>query len=145
MARPPAARRHPACVSLTQIYGAATQGPGPKGVLAGPGTPRDPKSHLFVTNRFTIQPFCTFAARLYAEFRRGSRQIGPAPSILICFDHFLKNNECLTHFRKYRAFLTGKKRPCEERRSWSNGVWKKQKLAWLGWLACCALPWLGLA
>ena len=55
------------------------EGPGPKGVLAGPGTPRDPKSHLFVTNRVAIQPFCTFAAGFDAELRRGSRQIGPTP------------------------------------------------------------------
>ena len=51
------------------------------GVLAGPGTPRDPKSHLFVTNWVAIQPFCTSEAGIDAEFRRGSRQIGPTPSI----------------------------------------------------------------
>ena len=34
----------------------------PQGVLAGPGTPRDPKSHLFVTKWVAIQPFWTFLA-----------------------------------------------------------------------------------
>ena len=52
-----------------------------QGVLAGPGTPRDPKSHLFVTNWVAIQPFWTFAAGFDAEFRHGSRQGCPAPSI----------------------------------------------------------------
>ena len=33
-----------------------------QGVLAGPGTPRDPKSHLFVTNWVAIRPFFTFLA-----------------------------------------------------------------------------------
>ena len=63
-------------------------GPGRKGVLAGPGTPRDQKSHLFVTNWVAIQPFFKPKAGLYAEFRRGSRQIGLTPSISTFFDHF---------------------------------------------------------
>ena len=50
-------------------------------MLARPGTPRDPKSHLFGTNRVAIQPFFKPKPGLYAEFRRGSRQIGPTPSI----------------------------------------------------------------
>ena len=49
----------------------------PQGVLAGPGTPRDPKSHLFVTKWVAIQPFWTFLARKCAEFRPGSRRGGP--------------------------------------------------------------------
>ena len=69
----------------------ATRGPpygppwAPKGVRAGPGTPRDPKTHLFVTNRVAIPPFLTSGPGFYAEFRRGSRQGGPTPSISICF------------------------------------------------------------
>ena len=57
----------------------------PKGVLAGPRTPRDPKSHLFVTNWDAIQPFCMILRPGCAEFRRGSRQIGPTPSISTFF------------------------------------------------------------
>ena len=49
----------------------------PQGVLAGPGTPRDPKSHLFATKWVAIQPFWTFLAAKYAEFRPGSRRGGP--------------------------------------------------------------------
>ena len=58
-------------------------------MLAGPGTPRDPKSHLFVINRVAIQPFCKPLRPADAEFRRGSRQIGLTPSISTFFDHFL--------------------------------------------------------
>ena len=56
-----------------------------QGVLAGPGTPRDPKSHIFVTNWVAIRPFCTIRVGKSAEFRRGSRQIGPTPSISTLF------------------------------------------------------------
>ena len=55
------------------------------GVLVGPGTPRDPKSHIFVTNWVAIQPFCAILQPTPAEFRRASRQIGPTPSIQLCF------------------------------------------------------------
>ena len=48
----------------------------PKGVLAGPGTPRDPKSHLFGINWVAIQPFWAFYARLDAEFPAGDVQNG---------------------------------------------------------------------
>ena len=55
--------------------------PGPSlGVLAGPGTPRDPKSHLFVTKWVAIPPYGTPGTAFCTEFRRGSRQIGPTPS-----------------------------------------------------------------
>ena len=62
-------------------------GPGPraKGVLARPGTPRVPKSNLFVTNWVAIQPFCMILKPVSAEFRRGSRQIGLPPSISTFF------------------------------------------------------------
>ena len=69
---------HPPWTRCAKLSGSA---PTPaQGVLAGPGTPRDPKSHLFVTNRVAIQPFCTSEAGFDAKFRRGSRQIGPTPS-----------------------------------------------------------------
>ena len=42
-------------------------------------TPRDPKSHLFVTKWDAVAPFGTWGPGSYAEFRRGSRQIGPTP------------------------------------------------------------------
>ena len=80
----------------------------PKGVQAEPGTPGDPKSHLFVTNWVAIQPFFKPKPGLYAEFRRGSRQIGPTPSISTFFRPFfdpktaqkLKKCDFLTCFRK---------------------------------------------
>ena len=55
--------------------------PRPKGVRARPGTPRDPKSHLFVTKWVAIRPFCVFLRPVCAEFRSGARQIGLTPSI----------------------------------------------------------------
>ena len=69
--------------NLRKIKDLCLWGPCPKakGVLAGPGTPRDPKSDVFVTKWVAIQPFGTFYARLDAEFRPGARQIGPTPSI----------------------------------------------------------------
>ena len=57
----------------------------PKGVLAGPRTPWDCKSHLFVTNQVAIQPFCKPPRPADAEFRCGSRQIGLTPSISTVF------------------------------------------------------------
>ena len=51
--------------------------------------PKGPKSHLFGTKWVAIQPFCTSEAGFYAEFRRGSRQIGPTPSISTFFPPFL--------------------------------------------------------
>ena len=53
----------------------------PKGVLAGPGIPRDPKSHLFVTKWVAMTPFGTWGPGTHTEFRRESRQGAPAPSI----------------------------------------------------------------
>ena len=61
---------------------------GPKGVLAGPGTPRDPKSHVFGANRFAIRPFCVFLRPVDTQFRSGARQIGPTPSTSIFFRQF---------------------------------------------------------
>ena len=58
------------------------------GVLAGPRTPRDPKSHLFVTKWVAIRPFCVFLRPVCAEFRSGARQIGPTPSISTFVQHF---------------------------------------------------------
>ena len=54
-------------------------------MLAGPGTPRDPKSDVFVTKWVAIQPFGTFYARLDAEFQPGARQIGPPPQSQLFF------------------------------------------------------------
>merc|ERR1711981_1476429 len=51
----------------------------PQGVLAGPGTPRDPKSHLFATKWVAIPPFGTWGPGSCAEFRPGSRHGGPGP------------------------------------------------------------------
>ena len=59
------------------------------GVLARPGTPRDLKSHLFVTNRVANRPFCMILRPAGAEFRSGARQIGPTPSISTLFRPFL--------------------------------------------------------
>ena len=44
----------------------------PKGVLAGPGTPTDPKLHKFVTKRVAIPPFWTFGPASCTEFRAGA-------------------------------------------------------------------------
>ena len=49
----------------------------PQGVLAGPGTPRDPKSHLFATKWVAIPPFGTLKPGSGTEFRPGSRRGGP--------------------------------------------------------------------
>ena len=102
--------RHFECCFCTifvpSSYQGRARGPGPKGVLAGPGTPRDPKSHLFVTNWVAIQPFCTSEAGFDAEFRCGSRQIGPTPQTQLFLDHFWTTNCQNRHFRR-------KKTPCE--------------------------------
>ena len=47
------------------------------GVLAGPGTPGDPKSQLFATKWVAIPPFGTLKPGSYAEFWPGSRCRGP--------------------------------------------------------------------
>ena len=99
----------------------AARPPARPGVRAGPGTPRDPKSHLFVTNRVAIRPFFAFEAGKCAEFQRGSRQGGPTPSIsffLTIFGMFLGKGR----------FLAGKKRPCEATPPRSNRAWKSQPL-----------------
>ena len=100
--------------------------PGPKGVRAQPGTPRDPKSHLFVTNWVAIQPFCTSEAGFDAEFRRGSRQIGPTPSISTFF---------LTFFGPKMPkieFGAKKNAPARNAAVPSNLGWKKHPLGALG-------------
>jgi len=60
---------------------------GPKGVLAGPRTPRDPKSHLFVTNRVAVRvldagPPPNFIEFWRASFFDGSHQTHPGSRIL---------------------------------------------------------------
>ena len=95
----PLGPHHP-CVSLGCLLARVSgffsvEGPCPKakGVLAEPGTPRDPKSDVFVTKWVAIQPFGTFYARLDAEFQPGARQIGPTPSISTFFStHFRPKN-----------------------------------------------------
>ena len=60
--------------------------------------PKGPQTYLFVTKWVAIQPFCTSEAGSYAEFRRGSRQIGPTPSISTFFRPFLspkKAQKCI--------------------------------------------------
>ena len=82
-----------------------------KGVLAGPGTPRGPKSHLFATNWVAIQPFCTSLRPADAEFRRGSRQIGLRSNPLnlnFCFAIFwVKNAPNRETFRLLTPFREG--------------------------------------
>ena len=58
------------------------------GVLAGPGTPRHPKSRLFVTKWVAVAPFGTWGRGPGAEFRCESRQGGPVPSISTFFPPF---------------------------------------------------------
>ena len=73
---------------------------------ARPGTPRDPKSHLFVTKWVAVAPFGTWRPGSYAEFRRGSRQGGPTPSISTFFLTILepKNAQMsiFVNFSKFR-------------------------------------------
>ena len=57
--------------------------PPPPGVLARPGTPRDPKSHLFATKWVAIPPFGTLKPGSGSEFRPGSRRGGPRAQIPI--------------------------------------------------------------
>ena len=59
----------------------------PKGVRAGPGTPRDPPSNLFGPNRAAIWSFLAFLTPYCAEFRRGSRQGGSRPLNLNVFSY----------------------------------------------------------
>ena len=61
----------------------------PKGVLAGPGTPRDPKSHLFVTKWVAVAPFGTLKPGSGSEFRPGSRRGGPGAQIPTFFSPIL--------------------------------------------------------
>ena len=101
-------------------FGSGSPMGSPKGVRAGPGTPRDPKTHLFVTNRVAIPPFWTSGPGFYAEFWRGSRQGGPTPSISTFFDHFWHV------FWGKVDFWPEKKRPCEATPPRSNRAWKSQ-------------------
>ena len=59
-----------------------------KGVRAGPGTPRDPLNNLFGTNRVAVWSLFTFPPPSCTEFRRGSRQGGPTPSISTFLNYF---------------------------------------------------------
>ena len=71
------------------FLGLQSLGLGAKGVLAGLGTPSDPKPHLFGTTWVAaIQPFWISLAGLDAEFRPRARQIGSTPSISVFFDLF---------------------------------------------------------
>ena len=73
----PGAHRGPRGARPWAAQGA--QGPrGDSGVLAGPGTPRDPKSHLFATKWVAIPPFGTLKTGSGTEFWPGSRRGGPA-------------------------------------------------------------------
>ena len=62
---------------------------GGSGVLAGPGTPRDPKSHLFATKWVAIPPFWTLRPGSGSEFRPGSRRGGPGAQIPTFFSPIL--------------------------------------------------------
>ena len=90
-------------------------GQDPKGVLAVPGTPRNPKSNFFVTN-------WDAEARIDAEFGCGSRQIGPNPSISTFVGSLWPKDD-----RKCQAshFLQGVRKRFEHR---SNQGWKKHPL-----------------
>ena len=59
----------------------ASQDVWPPTMLARPGAPRDPKSHLFAAKWVAVAPFGTWGPGAHAEFRRESCQGGPAPSI----------------------------------------------------------------
>ena len=121
-------------------------GQDPKGVLAGPGTPRDPKSHLFVTKWVAVTPFGTWGPDPGAEFRCESRQGGPAPSISIFVDQFgtpkcqnvnfceLFENELPPSGR-----IWGPMGP-----KGSMGKPQNLALAWLACLLCPVLAWSGL-
>ena len=65
----------------------ASQDVWPPTVLARPGNPIDPKSHFLVTKWVAVASFGTWGPGTHAEFRRESRQGGPAPSISIFFHH----------------------------------------------------------
>ena len=54
---------------------------GGSGVLAGPGTPRGSKSHLFATKWVAVPPFGTLKPASGTEFRPGSRSGGPGAQI----------------------------------------------------------------
>ena len=64
----------------------------PKGVLAGPGTPRDPKSHSFVTKWVAVAPFGISKPGTGTEFRPGSRHGGPGTQIASFFAYLGPKN-----------------------------------------------------
>ena len=72
-------------------------------------TPRDPKSHLFVTNRVAIQPFCTIQVGKFTELRRESRQIDLTPSISTFLLTIVGPN------MPQIVVFVNKNSPCEER------------------------------
>ena len=55
----------------------AARPPGRPGVLAGPGTPKDPKLHRFATKWVAIPPFVILKPGSGTEFQPGSRRGGP--------------------------------------------------------------------
>ena len=69
-------------ISRICIHGLPQWGPG---CASWVRNPKDLKSHLFVTKWDAVAPFGTWGPGSYAEFRRGSRQIGPTPSISTFF------------------------------------------------------------
>ena len=88
-------------------------------MLAGPGTPRDPKSHLFGTKWVAIPPYGTPGTAFCTEFRSGTRQIGPTPSISTFLGSFFDPKT--TKNVKNRIFWEGFEKIFEHR---SNGVGK---------------------
>ena len=86
------------------------RGPAPHGVLAGPGTPRDPKSHLFATKWVAIPPFGTLKPGSGTEFRPGSRRGGvPGPESTLLFDPFW-TQECqkVNFLAGFRIYVAGR-------------------------------------
>ena len=95
--------------------------PGSKpGVLAVAGTPRDPKSYLFITSWVAIQPFYTSEAGIDIKIPARISPDRSHPSISTFLGSFFepKNDEKCRN----RDFWC----PCEERRSPYGGVGKKR-------------------
>ena len=60
----------------------ASQDVWPPTMLARPGTPRDPKSHLFAAKWVAVAPFAIWRPGTYAELRRESQGVLPPQSQL---------------------------------------------------------------
>ena len=65
-----------------------------KGVLAGPGTPRDPKSHLFVTKWVAVAPFGTWGPARGQNFVANLARGGSRPLNLNFFPHHFGATKC---------------------------------------------------